>query len=218
MLPRGVSASVLIPMCTSFFMLLSLFVPSLGAQQAGGVAAAGQQVHVVRSIVGAKGEQRNGSFVMTEPRMVFCVPEDREVIVYFEWEGSKGVHHCEGNGERIDFNGGYDFVSSGGALLNDQGEVIGILGGALPASCEEKSPPNACGNCLSAISQRAFIASTWRLPTAWHGASSSRSLIDAHVIGGSLRQQTRASKNSVIPAQESDKCHGPLKHREVPAL
>ncbi len=67
------------------------------AQQAGGVAPAGPQVHVVRSMVGAKGEQRNGSFVMTEPRSVFYVPDDREVIVYFEWEGAKGIHHCEGN-------------------------------------------------------------------------------------------------------------------------
>ena len=44
--------------------------PLLGAQQAGGVAAAGPQVHVVRSLVGAKGEQRNGSFIMTEPRSI----------------------------------------------------------------------------------------------------------------------------------------------------
>ena len=67
------------------------------AQQAGGVAPAGPQVHVVRSVVGAKGEEHNGKFVMTEPRSVFYVPEDREVIVYFEWEGNKGVHHCEGS-------------------------------------------------------------------------------------------------------------------------
>jgi hypothetical protein len=51
---------------------------------------------MIRSVVGAKGEQRNGSFVMTEPRSVFYIPEDREVIVYFEWEGPKGNHHCEG--------------------------------------------------------------------------------------------------------------------------
>jgi len=70
---------------------------SVCAQQAGGVTPAGPQIHVVRSVVGAKGEQRGGTFVMTEPRSVFYVPEDREVIVYFEWEGAKGVHHCEGN-------------------------------------------------------------------------------------------------------------------------
>jgi hypothetical protein len=47
-------------------------------------------------VVGAKGEQRDGSFVMTELRSVFYIPEDREVIVVFEWEGAKGNHHCEG--------------------------------------------------------------------------------------------------------------------------
>jgi hypothetical protein len=69
----------------------------LPAQQAGGVTPSGSQVRLVRSVVGSKGEQRNGSFVMTEPRSMFYVPEDREVIVYFEWEGAKGTHHCEGS-------------------------------------------------------------------------------------------------------------------------
>jgi len=66
------------------------------AQQAGGVAPSGPQVHLARVLVGAKGEQRNGSFTMTEPRSVFYVPDDREVVVYFEWEGVRGTHHCEG--------------------------------------------------------------------------------------------------------------------------
>jgi S1-C subfamily serine protease len=79
-------------------MLALLSAPwALHAQQAGGVSPAGPQVHLLRSVVGAKGEQRNGTFVMTEPRSTFYVPEDREVIVYFEWEGSKGIHHCEGS-------------------------------------------------------------------------------------------------------------------------
>jgi hypothetical protein len=67
------------------------------AQQAGGITPGGSQVHLVRSVVGAKGEERNGSYVMTEPRSTFYVPEDRELIVYFEWEGAKGTHHCEGS-------------------------------------------------------------------------------------------------------------------------
>jgi hypothetical protein len=37
-------------------------------------------------------------------------------------------------GERIDISGVYDSAGQGGALLNDQGEVVGILGGALPES------------------------------------------------------------------------------------
>lgn len=76
-----------------------LFLPGVAtlAQQAGGVAPSSPQVHLVRSVVGAKGEQLNGSFVITEPRSVFYVPDDREVVVYFVWEGVKGTHHCEGS-------------------------------------------------------------------------------------------------------------------------
>jgi S1-C subfamily serine protease len=77
-------------------LVLSIFCIASPAQQSGGVAPSGPQVRLVRSIVGAKGEQRNGSFVMTEPRSTFYVPDDREVIVYFEWESVKGTHHCEG--------------------------------------------------------------------------------------------------------------------------
>jgi hypothetical protein len=84
----------LLPAAT-LFSLLSL-LPAL-AQQSGGVAPNGVQVRLIRATLGAKGEPRNGSFVMTEPRSTFYIPDDREVIVYFEWEGSKGTHHCEGS-------------------------------------------------------------------------------------------------------------------------
>ncbi len=76
--------------------LLWCLGPAGSAHQAGG-AASGTQIRLVRSLVGAKAEARNGAFVMTESRSVFYAPEDREVIVYFEWEGPKGVHHCEGS-------------------------------------------------------------------------------------------------------------------------
>jgi trypsin-like peptidase len=84
-------------LCVIGLLALSLFsYPTAFAQQIGG-AAIGSQVRVVRALVGAKAEARNGAFVMTEPRSTFYAPEDREVIVYFEWEGPKGVHHCEGS-------------------------------------------------------------------------------------------------------------------------
>src|SRR5215831_11310923 len=51
----------------------------ISAQQAGGVTPGGSQVRLVRSVVGAKGEERNGSYVMTDPRTIFYVPEDREL-------------------------------------------------------------------------------------------------------------------------------------------
>jgi S1-C subfamily serine protease len=67
-----------------------------GAQQAGGVQATGPTVRMVRSVAGTKGETRGGSYVILDPRTTFYVPDDRQVIVYFEWEAPKGVHHCEG--------------------------------------------------------------------------------------------------------------------------
>jgi S1-C subfamily serine protease len=66
------------------------------AQQAGGVQASGPRVKMVRSVAGSKGDSRGGSFVMADPRTTFYVPDDRQVIVYFEWEAPLGTHHCEG--------------------------------------------------------------------------------------------------------------------------
>jgi len=74
-----------------------LFAVPTHAQQAGGVADSGARVQLVRAVVGAKGEQREGTFVMTDPRSTFYVPDDREVIVYFVWQGALGTHHCEGS-------------------------------------------------------------------------------------------------------------------------
>ena len=59
------------------------------------MAPSGPQVRMVRGVVGAKGEPRNGTYVMTDRRTTFYVPDDREVVVYFEWEGPQGRHHCE---------------------------------------------------------------------------------------------------------------------------
>src|SRR5882672_6659069 len=68
-----------------------------GAPQAGGVPAAGPKVRMVRSVAGTKGETRGGNYVILDARTTFYVPDDRQVIVYFEWEAAKGTHHCEGS-------------------------------------------------------------------------------------------------------------------------
>lgn len=65
--------------------------------QAGGVQAAGPKARMVRSVAGTKGETRVGNYVILDPRTTFYVPDDRQVIVYFEWEAPKGTHHCEGS-------------------------------------------------------------------------------------------------------------------------
>src|SRR5215468_2413790 len=86
--------------CLYFFACIAVLLmlahsPSTRAQEAGGVAPSGPQVRMVRVVVGAQGEPRNGTYVMTDRRTTFYVPDDREVVVYFEWEGPQGRHHCE---------------------------------------------------------------------------------------------------------------------------
>jgi hypothetical protein len=105
------------PVSTSAFVSFCLIasVASI-AQQPGAVTPTGSRVRVIRALVGAKGEVRNGMFVMTEQRSTFYAPEDREVIVYFEWESTKGVHHCEGaahgpNGEFASMSS-FDYVAA----------------------------------------------------------------------------------------------------------
>lgn len=85
----------------SALLILSSVVLAAGwsttaTPQAGGVPATGPKVRMVRSVAGTKGEMRGGNYVILDPRTMFYVPEDRQVIVYFEWEAPKGTHHCEG--------------------------------------------------------------------------------------------------------------------------
>lgn len=84
-------------LCLAAILAFFLAAPSASAQQAGGLSAGPSTLHLVRALVGAKGEARNGQFVMTEPRSTFYAPDDHEVIIYFEWEGPTGIHHCEGS-------------------------------------------------------------------------------------------------------------------------
>jgi hypothetical protein len=52
-------------------------------------------VRLVRSTSGTRGAQQGTRFVIEDPRTVFSPDTDRQVIVYFEWEGRPGTHHCE---------------------------------------------------------------------------------------------------------------------------
>lgn len=77
--------------------LAALALPACVWAQGGGGAVAGQPLfRVVRSVAGSKGEQQNGRYMIDDPRDVFYVPADKEVIVYFEWEGPLGNHNFEG--------------------------------------------------------------------------------------------------------------------------
>ncbi len=84
----------LIPLLSAFLGGVSpLAAP---AQTAGGVAATGPATRVVRSVAGTKGSQQAGRYVIEDPKTAFHIPGDKEVIVYFEWDGSLGFHNFEG--------------------------------------------------------------------------------------------------------------------------
>src|SRR5215467_16274223 len=64
--------------------------------QGGGVQAEGPKFRLVRSVSGSKGTPQGSRFSMEDPRSVFYIPSDRQVIVYMEWDGPIGKHHLEG--------------------------------------------------------------------------------------------------------------------------
>jgi S1-C subfamily serine protease len=51
---------------------------------------------MLRAVSGTKGVEREGRFIIEDPRTVFHPSEDRKVIVEFEWAGPIGLHKFEG--------------------------------------------------------------------------------------------------------------------------
>ncbi len=83
-----------------FFLLLfwtaaHAQVPTQSAPASGGVQPQAESFQYIRSISGSKGAPENGKFGMQDPRTIFYVPDDHQVIVYMEWEEPIGNHHIE---------------------------------------------------------------------------------------------------------------------------
>src|SRR6185295_16390248 len=83
---------------TIFWLFTASFsTPALVNIRTDGVAQASQsKFRLVRSITGSKGHEQSGRYVIDDPRTVFKVPDDRQVLVYLEWEGTAGLHEFEG--------------------------------------------------------------------------------------------------------------------------
>jgi hypothetical protein len=81
------------------FAIASIFAGAASAQTTGTVAPPAQtpEFRVLRSLTGSKGEPHDNDLTITDPRAVFHMPEDKQVIVYFEWEGPLGLHHFQGS-------------------------------------------------------------------------------------------------------------------------
>lgn len=72
--------------------------PSPNPPQAsgGGAVATESAFRLIRSVSGTKLVQDSARYGVEDPRTVFYVPADKEIIVYFTWEGPPGPHHFEG--------------------------------------------------------------------------------------------------------------------------
>ena len=68
------------------------------AQQAmpSGTQAGTPRYKLLRSVSGTKGATENGRFVIEDPRTVFYLPDDKQLVFYFEWEGPPAAHRLEG--------------------------------------------------------------------------------------------------------------------------
>lgn len=62
----------------------------------GGAAAAEARFRLIRSVSGTKIHEESGRFAIDDPRTIFYLPADQQVVVYFTWEGPPGAHRFEG--------------------------------------------------------------------------------------------------------------------------
>ncbi len=52
---------------------------------------------LIRSTSGSKEITKDEQYIIQDPRTVFRVPDDHQIIVVFEWEGPPGLHHLQGS-------------------------------------------------------------------------------------------------------------------------
>jgi hypothetical protein len=75
----------------------SVRTEAIGFQREGGQSQTGEsKFRLIRSISGSRGHEEGGRFVVDDPRTVFRVSDDRQVLVYVEWECVAGQHEFEG--------------------------------------------------------------------------------------------------------------------------
>lgn len=66
------------------------------ASGGGGAMALESPFRLIRSVSGTKLLQDATRYGVEDPRTVFYAPADKEIIIYFTWEGRPGPHHFEG--------------------------------------------------------------------------------------------------------------------------
>lgn len=83
---------------------LAIFIPTVGRAQtnprqgpAGAVATtSASPYHMLHAVAGTKGVKRNGQLYFEDPRSVFRLGDDHQIMVEFEWKGPVGAHKFVG--------------------------------------------------------------------------------------------------------------------------
>lgn len=93
--PRYVLLLMLLP---AIILCLAVFTPGAWPQQQAAPSAQTQAspFRLISSVSGSKEVTRNSQETIEDPRTVFHVPEDSQVVVVFELAGPTGSHHLEG--------------------------------------------------------------------------------------------------------------------------
>src|SRR5690348_9366775 len=63
---------------------------------AAGAQAVESRFRLIHAVSGARINEDGGRRTVDDPRTVFYLPADKQVAVYFTWEGPAGLHHFEG--------------------------------------------------------------------------------------------------------------------------
>lgn len=90
------------PISRAFVALLLVALSSTvvfaqaGGAAAGGTVATGPVYRVLRTVAGSNVTQDNGRVVVQDTRSAFYAGADKQVVVYFEWQGPTGKHHFQG--------------------------------------------------------------------------------------------------------------------------
>jgi len=70
--------------------------PTAPQPSAGGTKAIESSIRAIRSVSGPRVTEDRGRYSVEDPRTLFYVPADSQIVVYFTWEGPTGSHHFEG--------------------------------------------------------------------------------------------------------------------------
>jgi S1-C subfamily serine protease len=100
---RSFDREVLTKAAVMLLVLASASAAPTSAQTSSGkkssaasAAPAGSKYRVVSAVAGTTGVQRNGRFIIIDPRTIFHPSEDHTIVVKFEWEGPTGPHKFQG--------------------------------------------------------------------------------------------------------------------------